>query len=270
MLRMASFHRDHSHFDYQKLRALDPDYIIDSFAHRSSQATTEISIGLINALGWCVFCIPILLTSWHLSNRGTQHLSVSIGIAVLALAGSFSEMLAAVLYLGVSNTIEWVSSSFELKDWTGAGDTVGYRTVEVVSVILRGLLLWVDAMEWLFLCGIFVLLFKLVRATTRASSMEENSLWSSQWAMLGLCIGILSLVDFYANVLRFASWRVFSRIAFYVSMSMRLVLMPIWLLWLGRILHSVTMKGEDGTAASPEAELTLRESPAEIEDGEII
>jgi hypothetical protein len=170
--------------------------------------------------------------------------STDVSIAVLALGGSFLEIVARVMTIGATSSIHWLGSGyFNLDHWTGGEDSaatgepdlLGWRTLEVITVVVNGLSAWVDAMEWLFLSAILLLVYRSV------ASQNTTSAWSMRWATLGLFIGVLSFVDLSFNVLRFQSWGTFSVLALLVTTLTRLVLMPVWLVWLSRILYVVQM-----------------------------
>ena len=64
-------------------------------------------------------------------------------------------------------------------------------------------------------------------------------------ARIGLLVGILSLFDFSANVLRFESWSTFSKFAVFTSIVNTLVLMPVWLIMLSLELPAAKPKCMD-------------------------
>jgi hypothetical protein len=161
--------------------------------------------------------------------------------------------------IGATSAIHWLTSGFfNLEDWTSenSGDLLGWRTIEVVSVVINGLSAWVDALEWLFLSAILLLVFLSV-ASHHNQRERTSSAWSIRWATLGLFIGVLSFVDLSFNVLRFRSWGTFSVLALLVTSVTRLVLMPTWLVWLSRILYVVQHQQDidqekaDDTASVP-------------------
>lgn len=170
------------------------------------------------------------------------------------MAGSFAEIIARVMIVGARSAIHWLTSGFfNLDDWAQTGDLMGWRTVEVVNVAVNGLAVWVDSLEWLFLSMILFLVFFSVAS-------KQDSLWSMRWAILGVVIGVLSFMDFSFSVLRFKSWRTFSTLAFAVTCITRLVLMPIWLVWLSRILYVVQEAGKDLSSATRPASPTQQET----------
>jgi hypothetical protein len=97
--------------------------------------------------------------------------------------------------------------------------------------IQPGLLLWVDAFEWLALFGILVLTYFSVGTTP-----ENKHTFGRFWPFLGLVIAFLCFVDFAADVLRLEEWRVFSKFAVFVSVVNTVFLLPAWVIMLGRVL----------------------------------
>lgn len=56
------------------------------------------------------------------------------------------EIVARVMTIGATTAIDWVSSGFfNLDHWTGneSGDLLGWRTIEVISLVVNGLSSWV-------------------------------------------------------------------------------------------------------------------------------
>lgn len=141
------------------------------------------------------------------------------------------------MYVGSSSASEWISKDFNLGNWLGGSedDDLGWKVLEVVHLVSRGMLLWVNAVEYLFLFVIFALLFISVRS-------QKNQIFTTRWAYLGSFLALLSIIDFAAEVLRFESWRTFSRISWLIGILSRLILFPVWLVWLGK-----QMPGAEGS-----------------------
>jgi hypothetical protein len=168
--------------------------------------------------------------------------------------------------IGATSAIHWLTSGFfNLEDWTSenSGDLLGWRTVEVVSVVINGLSVWVDALEWLFLSAILLLVFLSVASHNQRERI--SSAWSIRWATLGLFIGVLSFVDLSFNVLRFRSWGTFSVLALLVTSVTRLILMPTWLVWLSRILYVVQHQQETDQEKADESVSVPRGGNTETE-----
>ena len=248
LLGFSYFHRFYQHFHgsssrhhhdfYANFTQLDPEFIQHSWDYRNEHYYTELIAGILNAIAWMMFCIPLLQVAWMQSKAGTRHLALHVTVAVLALGGSITELIARLMFIGATSTGNWLAKDFNLNYWiddettTQGGDMIGWRTLEMIHMITRGLLLWIDAAEWLFLSAIFTLLYLSV-------VQQEAPIFKRNWARLGLLIAALAFVDFASEVLRLKSWMTFSTVAIFISWISRMLLMPTWLLWLGRQLSAV-------------------------------
>jgi hypothetical protein len=177
-------------------------------------------------------CIVIKVT-WIQSNAGRHQLGLHISIVVLALAGSFSELLSRLLVLGSTNALEWMAGSFNLDDWnvtSTANDEIGWRTLEMIDIAISGLLLWIDAVEYLFLSSILILLFFSIRSTS------GYRVFGMRFAYFGIFIACLGIIEFAAAIMRFENWGTYSTIGFIINVLNQLILFPVWLVWLGRQL----------------------------------
>jgi len=224
--------RNRSHFDYASMTDFDPDYVQKEWEFRSDHRGTAILVGGLNAMAWLIFSIPVLQLSWILSKGGRRKIGVHITMAVLVLAGSFSEFMAWLFTVGTVTVSEWISRSFNLDNWLGGdeSDMIGWRALELSHLVIRGLHMWIDAFEWLAMFGILILVHYSIKThgTTHAFRMR--------WARIGLAIAALSIFDFASDVLRMQSWRTFSIIANVTSFLNTLILLPIWLIALGKQL----------------------------------
>jgi hypothetical protein len=254
--------RSRSHFNYTDFTALDPTFIEEEWQFLSEHRSLELAAGTLNAMAWFALLIPLLQVAWIQSYSGTRQIGVHVTVAALALGGSLSEFIARLLFIGTSNAGEWLAKDFNLDNWLGenSNDKIGWRTLQVVHLVVRGMILWVDAVEWLALFGISVLLFVSIQSQT-------ERLLSLPWASFGLVMGLLCLIDFAADILRLESWRSFSAIAFWITMLNRLVLLPVWLVWLGYQLPTAKLaailRSDDkglqmsNVAAAPKNDTTL-------------
>ena len=98
----------------------------------------------------------------------------------------------------------------------------------MIAVAVSGLILWIDAVEYLFLSGIFILLALSIRT--------DNQLFTMKWAKFGIVLAVLGIIDFAVSILRFDNWGVFSTIGVLINILNQLILFPVWLIWLGRQL----------------------------------
>ena len=170
-------------------------------------------------------------------------MGLHITVVVLALGGSFAELASRLLALGGNNALTWMASSFNLDDWDvmtnnsttsfssnggNLDDMIGWRVLEMIGIAMTGLILWIDAVEYLFLSGILIILAFSVRT--------DNQLFTRKWAKLGVVLAVLGILDFALAILRFESWGVFSTIGGLINILNQLILFPVWLIWLGRQL----------------------------------
>jgi formate hydrogenlyase subunit 4 len=99
---------------------------------------------------------------------------------------------------------------------------------------LTGLVLWIDAFEWIALFCILILIYFSVG--TQPKEKRKLSIW---WARMGLFIAFLTFIDFSADVLRLEDWQTFTEIAIVVAVVNTLMLLPSWLIILSCTLHKV-------------------------------
>ena len=178
----------------------------------------------------------VIKVAWIQSNYGTRMMGLHITVVVLALGGSFAELSSRLLALGSNNALTWMASKFNLEDWNtvtnstnsdgDANDMIGWRTLQMMGIAMSGLLLWIDAVEYLFLSGILIILAISIR--------EENELFTMKWAKFGVVIAVLGIIEFATAILRFEAWGVFSVTGTLINILNQLILFPVWLFWLSR------------------------------------
>lgn len=113
-----------------------------------------------------------------------------------------------------------------------AQDGNGWKVLEISFLVNQGSMLWIDAVDWLFLSLTLMLVYRSVAAD--ASSGHGASPFPLHWARLGLVVAFFSGLDFLAECARFmAGWRAFSAMASVLSVLNTLLLLPAWLIYLG-------------------------------------
>jgi hypothetical protein len=63
------------HFDVAAWKALDATFIQAEQAYQRQIWALEVTTGILNALGWIVFAIPLIHLAWLLSSGGRRQLS---------------------------------------------------------------------------------------------------------------------------------------------------------------------------------------------------
>jgi hypothetical protein len=237
------------HFDYDIYITLDPDYIQQEWDFRMQHRPQYLAAGIINGLAWFFLTFPLIQLSWVLSQRGSKSLWLHIAIAILALAASFTEWISRFLYIGSSMATEMLVKQFNLDNWVASNsdDGIGWRALEVTHIVVSGLILFIDAFEWICLFLILVLIHISVRRWRVHDSVTFGACWNS----MGLFIALLSLLDFVAEVLRLDGFKIFGQIAFWYAAANRLVLLPLWLLMLGSRLPYAAMKLNEPSNEQP-------------------
>eukprot|EP00527_Entomoneis_sp_CCMP2396_P006374 CAMPEP_0198154484 /NCGR_PEP_ID=MMETSP1443-20131203/68621_1 /TAXON_ID=186043 /ORGANISM="Entomoneis sp., Strain CCMP2396" /LENGTH=359 /DNA_ID=CAMNT_0043821163 /DNA_START=108 /DNA_END=1188 /DNA_ORIENTATION=- len=289
MFGAFSIHRNKSnaHNDWELFKQLDPTYIQEDWEVRREMFPLEVSAGIFNAVSWVILCIPLLQVTWHLSNNGSHLVGLHSGIVVLALTGVNAEFISHVLFIGSFSTMEWLTSDFNLSVWMDDTsteedpdnigwrslevygmaasdfnlsvwmdtsteedpDNIGWRSLEVTYMSIRGMLFWIEALEHLFLAVILFLLFLSIQRQDHSNKQKLSMAFGGY----GLFLSLVCCIDFAFEVLRLRSWMTFAKLAFMVSVIGRIILWPIWLLWLGRQL-----------AQDPQSALTPLDHGAEM------
>lgn len=233
------------HFDYDKYTSLNPEYLMQEWAFIEQHRPKWLSAGIINGLAWLFFAFPMIQLAWILSQRGSKSLWMHIGIAVLALTGALTEWLARFLYIGASMAMQLLTEKFNLDNWISdnSNDQIGWRTLEVTHVVVRGLILFIDAFEWI--CLFLIMVF--VHISVRQWRVKDSVTFGACWNSLGLFIGLLSILDFVAEVLRLDGFKLFGPIAFWYAIVNRCILIPLWLIILGLRLPYAAIKLNEST-----------------------
>jgi hypothetical protein len=149
---------------------------------------------------------------------GTRQIGVHVTVAARAGRFGISRLLDWNSAAG-----EWIARDLNLDNWISENsyDRIGWRTLQVVHLVVRGMILWIDTWNgWRFLASLCSSLFRFTAA---------ERLLSLPWASVGLVMGLLALIDF-ALILRFEYWHLSE--TFWITMLNRLILLPVWLVWL--------------------------------------
>lgn len=240
LLAFYAREKGREHFDYDSYTNLDVQTLKDEWEFRAQHRPKVLSAGIINGLAWFFLAFPLIQLAWILSQRGSKSLWLHVSIAILALVGSFTEWISRLLYIGASMAGMLLVDDFNLDNWVESipSDGLGWKALEVSHVMTSGLIIFIDAFEWICLCLIMIFVHVSVRRWRAHDSVTFGGCWNS----LGLFIGLLCLLDFIAEVLRLDGFALFGNIAFWYAAVNRLLLIPLWLLILGCRLPYAAMK----------------------------
>jgi len=231
--RMSS---DDMQFSQENMYALNPTYLQNQWESRSFALDTTAAI--FSALSWLFLCIPILQIFWFLSGGGKRGIVSFAMVVVLTLTGSLFQLVSSLMVVGANSALNWISTDFELEDWdlvTNTPDGTGWKVLEMIHLCMRGMLLWIDAFEWICLFGILTLLAIKVRSENKIVQ-EGSAVFGNKWAALGLAIGLFSMFEFISEILRMWNWQLFASVSRIISAINLIILLPIWLIVLGRQL----------------------------------
>ena len=84
----------------------------------------------------------------------------------------------------------------------------------------------------------------LDNATEMTTEVPVQATFSKCLANYGLFVGLLALLDFVADLLRFVNWPLFGRMAMIMNILLGVIFLPVWLLCLARELPSATERFE--------------------------
>lgn len=230
------------------LVAMDVVAIADSFQARMDTATLEMTFHLVNILSW-IFLSMVLARVAHQLPGGAQSLRV------LSTTATQIEVIGSLLFLGLMQSLNWVNLNFNMEEWLptttmynanvqqqgynynypdenrrnlqNSGymvDGLGWKTLEVLRVALRGMLFWVESVEYILLAAILVILFCSITSSSRLR----------RWASAGLIVGLVSFLEFLECMRAFRHGR--GVMGVLLGCLNHSILVPLWLLWLGHVL----------------------------------
>ena len=188
-------------------------------------------------------------------------------MAVLAISAATTEFVARLMHVGSWNTGNWISKDFYLDDWAGdptKPNGIGWKSLEITYQLTQGQILWVDGWEYFALFGILFLNFLSIR-TSRSGLLGDEMCWGG----MGLFIGFLSLADFIFLIIRFTSWDTYNLVSILMTIMIRLILLPTWLLLLAFKLPPAVQEFSDRRRNEMMAPLSPRSpSPASPSPGD--
>jgi len=214
-------------YSYDYMKELNPIYIQGRFQDSAeSQNHLTMWAALFSALSWFFLCIPILQITWFLSGGGKKRVASHAVIAILVVIGSFTELISFLMITGANSVMYWMASDFDLSFGGSDADGTGWRVLEMISLCVNGMTMWIDATEWLCLFGILTLIFFSVSSENK-SAQEGNATFGDKWATLGLTIGFLGIFEFACELLRLWNWMLFAQIGMILSIINLIFLLPL-------------------------------------------
>mmetsp|Transcript_21670 Transcript_21670/g.31006 ORF Transcript_21670/g.31006 Transcript_21670/m.31006 type:complete len:252 (-) Transcript_21670:710-1465(-) len=99
-------------------------------------------------------------------------------MASLGVVGGIIELLTRLMMVGMNNAQEWLAKDFNLSDWGSDGESSGdgWRVLEMIHIVTRGMLLWIDSFEALMIFGIVIIIWYSVGLEPKYKSVKRSSL----------------------------------------------------------------------------------------------
>jgi hypothetical protein len=265
-LMVSRKNHERDQFTRESYELLDPTIIEVRWIFRDDEKALFYASGFINGLFWIIFCIPICEMAWILTSGGKRTLGANVGIAVFAIGGAITEWISHLFWVGTSTTSLLLAKDFNLKDWLRADiatlmdidgdDGLGWRTLEVNHIVTSGMIWIVGAFEWLALTGLFTLTFVSVWGWRK----EEETSFGPRWNALGLFIGLLCILEFAAEIVRFEGFKWAGPFVVLYAAINRLILIPAWIIALGyQLPRARKVALERSTLANAGVDLSLTE-----------
>ena len=78
----------------------------------------------------------------------------------------------------MNNAQEWLAKDFNLSDWGSEGESSGdgWRVLEMIHIVTRGMLLWIDSFESLAIFGIVIIIWYSVGLEPKFKTVKRSSL----------------------------------------------------------------------------------------------
>merc|ERR1711862_401270 len=90
---------------------------------------------------------PLIQTAWVLSNGGKRLISLHMFLASLAAAGGMMELVSLLFVIGLRQTSNWISGTFDM-DWSSSGnDGTGWKVLELTKIVTNGMVVWISAFQ---------------------------------------------------------------------------------------------------------------------------
>ncbi|CAB9507020.1 expressed unknown protein [Seminavis robusta] len=227
--------KNREHWDQYAYSQLNADFLLTDWEWRRQNRQLEVAGKMITAASWVILTAPVMHLCVVQSMGGDRKLGLHVACVCFALGGAIIEVTAQLMHMGAFNAADWVSVEFTLENWHTQGDKVGWQALEVSWRNAASMTLWVDSVEYLALSFMFLCIFWSVNTMGNLPN-------SIGMAMGGFAffIGVLSMADFVAYVVRFKFWETASLIGRIISVMNRVIFVPLFFVCLSCTLPAAT------------------------------
>ena len=156
-------------------------------------------------------------------------MGLHISIVALVIGGAMAELVSHMMTIGMMGALRWMVKDFNLMDWDvhqSSEDGVGLRVVELLYVMGKGLILWVDNFEWLALAAIT---FFISLSVKQEKHDHPPPTFSSYFGVLSAIITVVSFVNFAANVFQISHHTTWVPLTLTMMSINAFLLLPLWL-----------------------------------------
>jgi len=218
---------ENAHYDSDEWHRLDPNFLADMWEQRTVARAIKVNASIFNAVAWFSLIVPVSQAAYLLSEGGSRMIGLHLSIVVLVFGGSLSELLSHMMRIGFDTSIRWMANSFNLNDWNASSsgdDGIGWRVMELLRLMGRGVVVWIDAFEWLALAGITFLVFLSMR-----NDKKEVPTFTPYFAGLSFGITLFSFINFSSNVYKLTAYKSWVPLTISMTFFNSIILLPMWL-----------------------------------------
>lgn len=251
-----------------------PDYLEEAWNRRISNENLYVASGIFNSIAWIILVFPICHMAWILSKKGTKSIGLNVGIGLVVLIGGMFELLSNLFIIGMNvvmiklvkmfeedeNTATWIDRPDLIQNGDDEEEGLGWQVLELNHVVGQGFLTYTDSFEWICLTCMFILIFISVRQWLS----EGETSFGGRWNCLGLFIGLVCLLEFGWDVVKFQfrylriNYKIFGYASIVIAIFNRLILIPSWIIALGVMIPRAERK-ITGSSSDIQNELALTE-----------
>lgn len=238
--------RNASHHTYNEYKSLNTTVLEEIWVQRRAHAGLKV-------LGDFIFCtafltivpaIMILVDGISASSKlssGTRLLTPCFGVV------AFTTILSFLSSAGTLSVADWVSTFPPFKNNVATkhlhdGGWGPYQSLEVSYRVQSGQRLWLIIFDELAL-SIFFFLVGLYTL----KNVELKRIVHKCYPWLSFLVALLLHLSFWFGLLRLVNWRVFMVLGGVTGVVTNLILLPIWLVVLGRHLHVFQVVGTNAS-----------------------
>ena len=227
-------HSNRGKMDYEKYKELDVDVLESLWEGRRRGNFFGVFGSLFEMIGWVALWLPISVFSEHVGKRSILGRIPPAAFALLAVMVSVDMTFNA----GAVGVGDYMSTWHPLTksvavNHTSDGGFGAIQSLEISYRMTESHRLWMGAFDSIILGVAMNILGGLARSTGYTNLRH---------GLLSHVMGGLCYFDFFVSILRYANWRIFMVLEIFTKLVLFIILLPVWVCWLGRIIKSINME----------------------------